>query len=364
MLDDAVLLQGRHTKRKWKTIVLLLLAAAFTLFAALAAAHPESATALWKNILSRFSREPGNAWVSADYTIQARPLLLGSSVFYMDRGWGTISAMDGTVRSRTPLEADCTVRAAAWAGCYCPGGNTLTIVGDDTFRTISIPGGIDAAAVSSGGRCAVLTCGSGYRTKTQVFDKAGNLIKEIGLTDRAMVYLDFVRYREILISCTVSTAGAWTLRFDGAETEEYPLDVGMVYDLKPCGDGAALWTNDGILYYGGAGEILGQMPCETLLDWDCDSFAAALSYDGGVYRLRTMDFFGRITESEPLPRIPRQLSVCGNTVCVLDSEQLLVYDKQCHLKTVTPLGASTVSVQADYGGAVLFGDGEFMRYIP
>lgn len=362
MLDDAAVLEGRHTKRKWKTGLALVLAALALLGAAWTAGHWSTVRDAWCAFLPRHDLQTKNVWVSGAYGREAQAFALGDLVIFA--GTEQISAveLDGTIRYRCDRAAGrpVSIHSRKEAAVYTPGGTELILLDSEGARTLSVPSGIDAAAVSDCGSVAVITSGSGYQTVTKQYNEYGDAIAEQGRTDSAMVMMTYIRRGDLLAACLIGMDGAWRLRIG---TEEFPLAADTVYDIKPCGDGVALWTNEGLLTYSAEGTLTGRLGfrAEELIAWDSDTFAAALVLRGRAYQICTLTEDGTTEESEPLPRPPRGLSVCGGSVCLLDSEELLLYDKTCRLTAASPHGASAMTVQAIDGGAMLFGDGEFMR---
>lgn len=368
MSDDAVLLQGRQTKRKWKNILILMAVSMFFMAGAWAATHSrtlwDSAKALWARIA------PGNAgqWVTTDFTTNARAFVVDHHIFFTEAGTLAALKFDGTVSYRevTGLEAPQVVFSQSTAALFTPGDNRLLRITDKGIQTWTIPSGVDAAAVSDRGDIAVITAGSGYDTVTEWYDTDGQLLHEIGLQHEAMALATFLHNGHTLAACTISDAGAWHLRlYEDAQFFDIPLDVSEVYDLKPCGDGLAVWSCEGLFIFSSTGELSAilEFAPEELLLWDSDSFAAAILLDAGAPTLVTMDNLGNIFRSAPLLRIPKSLSVSGGCLCVLDREALLIYDKQCLLQDSVPDGAFAFEIQAIPGGAAIFGDCEFMRYI-
>lgn len=64
MWDDAVLLQGRQTKRKWKEILILVFAAAFAVGAAWAMEHQEFLGDSWEAFWTRCNLKSDQVWNS------------------------------------------------------------------------------------------------------------------------------------------------------------------------------------------------------------------------------------------------------------------------------------------------------------
>lgn len=365
MWDDAVLLQGRQTKRKWKEILILVFAAAFAVGAAWAMEHQEFLGDSWEAFWTRCNLKSDQVWNSIGCSTEAEAFYLEDAIVYVEDGQICVADINGNVQFRwdTLMEEPQYAQSKSAAVFYEAGGKDMFLLGADGIVHVSSANELDAAAVSDCGTAAVVTSGSGYLTVTKCYDSSGRVTKEIGLTDAAMVMMTFLRETDTLVSCLVTNQGSWVLRLDKADdTIEIPIESDIIYDLKPCGKGVALWTSDGIALYSQAGERIATYECasDSVIDWDSDTFAAVLTRSGTVCQLITVAENGiKVGDAGQLAG-SGELSVCGNTVCVLDREELLFYDKSCELLGQSAYGASAQTVQAIHGGAVLFGDGEFM----
>ena len=369
MSDDAVLMQGRQTKRKFKKSLLLITIALLLLAAAWVAIHPQTLLDDLNTVLARFSSGNANRWITTDYGPDACSFLLENQAFFAEDGMLTAMRLDGSVTRRevTGLISPQTVVSEKAAALYDSGGKQLVVVTGQTVHTLDIPSGVDAATVSSRGETAVITAGSGYDAVTQWYDADGNILRTIGFQKEAVVLMTFFRDANTLAAVVLADGGVWNLRFyEEDHSVDIPLNVSEVYDLKPCGEGVALWCSNGLLVFSGTGNLASSLEFapEELLLWDSSSFAAAVLLEEGAPVLVTLDETGNTFRSEPLSRTPRGLSVSASRLCVLDREALLIYDKQCRLKDSAPEGALAAHVQAIPGGAAVFGDCEFMRYIP
>lgn len=368
MLDDAVQMQGRQTKRKLKKILILTWLALMLLAIAWAVMHPQALFGSWQELLARISPQKSGQWIQTDYAPETCSFLLGNQVFFAEAGSLAALCLDGTAadRQKTGLESPQAVISQQAAALFEPGESELLLINKEEIHTLEIPLGVDAAAVSDSGDLAVITAGSGFQTITQWYDAKGQLLRELRLVNEAMVLAAFLHGGDTLAACIITSEGEWLLRFySGDESTDISLGVAEVYDLRPCGEGVAVWSCNGLDLYSRQGEPTANCSFspEQLLLWDSDSFAAAVIMDNGSTKIVTLAQDGKQESSEPLPRPPRDLSVCASRLCVLDREALLFYDKQCVQTDFTSQGALTVAVQAIPGGAMLFGDGEFMRYL-
>lgn len=368
MSDDAVLMQGRQTKRKWKHSLALVFLALSLLGGAWTALHFQAVLEFGRTLWARILPYPSGAWISTDHGPEACAFLLGERVYFAEAGSLSALQLDGRVVAllETSLKAPQAVTAEKAAAVFDLGGNTLLRVSGQEVHTLDIPLGIDAVAVSDLGTLAVITAGSGYQTVTALYDADSNLIQEIGLSNEAMALMTFLKGSDTLATCVISADGTWHLRFyQGRECLDISLESAEIYDMKPCGQGTVLWTSQGFLCYSFQGELTAvyEFPPEQLLCWDSDSYTAAVLLEAGSPRVVTLTEDGTAACSAPLSRTPRSLSVYANRLCILDREALLVYDKHCLQKEQTALGALTLQIQAIPGGVLLFGDGQFMRYI-
>lgn len=361
MWDDAVLMQGRQTKRKWKYVFGLLLAALLCLGGAWLAAHPEMIEESIMSIRLRLRPQVPEEWVQ--YSGSGESVVAGDML--LCAGDGGISAFDfgGRQLYSLDMEPDA-LKITDCGGCaavYAPGGAELILAGADGGRYLEIPQGIDLAVPGDDGRVAVITSGSGYLTETKLFTPDGKRYKSIGLTDRAMAMMLFLQ-DGTLASCCVSTDGQWSLRLDTPEDcMEVPLSAALVYEMKRCGDGIALWTSEGLSFLDASGSETGGISLrdEAVLDWDCGDYAALLIRRFGTYHLMTVT--GDTVAECPVSGCPRELVVCGNRVCLLDREALWVYDNNAALSERRVCGARAGQIQAAADGLLLIGDGELLH---
>lgn len=368
MLDDAVLTQGRQTKKKWKTAILLTAAAGLLLGFSWLLSQPQSIESRFLDILARLRPQKNEAWIQTDYKPGTCAFALNDQLFFAESGCLTVMDSDGVVldRKTIPLNAPQAVTADNAAVLWAPGEDELLLLHDSELTAISVPLGIDAAAVSDTGTSAVITAKTGFETVIRQYDSAGQLLREQGFPKEAAVFLAFPDSSDTLAACVLTQSGAWRLDFiEETSSLEIPLEAAQVYGLKPCGDHVAVLSSSGLSIYNTQGAILSEISFlpEQLLLWDSGSFAAMVLLENGAPRLVTLSPSGRIFRSEPLSQIPQELSVCGGRLCVLDREALLFYDIHCRQTGCTPQGALADGVQAVPGGAVLFGDGEFTKYI-
>lgn len=362
MWDDAMQMQGRHTKRKWKHAVLLLLLAALTVAAAWVSVHPELPAAVKSALARSLDRSPQNRWVPGEETPETAFFLEGQ--IYTLKGqrlqsWD-LEGQAGDVWT-LPLEEPRLVQSQHWAAFYEPQGQDLYLLGRELTQ-LQVPGGIYGAAVSDLGETAVITQGSGCMTLTVRYDKTGRKVGEIPLTDQAMVLMTYLRRSSTLAGCCVTNQGDWVLRLDqGGNTIEIALDAALVYDMLPWSGGVVLWTDRGLAAYTGDGDCVQEVRLESreLLLLDSGEFCGAVVQRGTALRLLTVTEDG--VKETALTGQPRALSVCGSGLSLLDSEALVLYDRNGALLREEPQGVLATGVQAVDGGAILFGETGFFR---
>lgn len=369
MLDDAVLMQGRQTRKKWKTAVLLVTAASLLLGLSWLISQPQSIESRLQDMLARLSLQENGVWIQTDHKPGTCAFSMNNKLFFAASERLTVMASDGAVldRKTIPLNAPQAVAADHTAVLWEPGGNAFLLLHDSELTTVTVPLGIDAAAVSDTGTSAVVTAKTGFETVICQYNSKGQLLREQEFPVEAAVFLAFPKSSDTLAACVLTQSGIWRLIFlEGTSSLEISLQAAQVYGLKPCGDGIAVLTSSGLSVFSPQGELLTELSFspEQLLLWDSGSFTAMVLLEDGAPRLVTLSPSGRVFRSEPLSQIPQKLSVSGGRLCVLDREALLFYDNHCRQTGCTLQGALASDVQAVPGGAVLFGDGEFMRYIP
>ena len=365
MWDDAVQMQGRQTKRKWKWIGVLLAAALICMLGSWLAMHPNAIQERVAELRGQIQTDVETEWVqffSSGYS--GTVALVGDLVLSADAEGVAAYNMEGKQRYQTPMDWQEPVIAEAfgYTVAYDPGGTNLLLADADGTLEVGIPQGIDLAVPGPEGLCAVITGGSGYMTETRIFSTSGETLRQIGLTDQAMAMMTFLE-DGTLASCCVDRTGTWSLRLDREEDSlELPVSDSMVYEIQSCGEGFALWTNAGIRFYDSQGNCTGsyEIRDDAVLAWDCDDWAAALIRRFGTYRLLTLSPTGEAVEQELDSGLPETLLVCGKWACMLDSEALLVYDKNGTLVQRSVSGARAGGMLSAENGLLLMGDGEML----
>ncbi len=353
MWDDAVQLQGRHTKRKWNGVRMLLVLAVALGAMGYGGEHPECI----REFLRKWNTPPyEEVWVSLTQEGKTMAVVEGT-IFCAEAG--SLEQYNGKGQERqqwtTALTEPLMLSAEDAGAVYTPGESEIWLLGKDGAVRRELSAGIDLAAVGPAGTLAVVTAGSGYLTETVLYAADGEASRRLGLVDQAMVMMTIPR-RDVLVSCCVDGAGHWSLRQDTLETSRcLALEDQMVYDLRTCGDSVLLWTDWGFRMLDREGREIGayQIAPEAVAAWDADDMAALIVQRFGRYWLITMDGRGQITQSVWRGGLPKRLLVCGNRACTLDSGALLVYDNAGGLLKRTPEGATAWDILPAADGLLL-----------
>ncbi len=365
MLDDAVLTQGRQTKRKWKYVGMLLVAALLCIGGAWIMIHPEIMEETIADLRKKLLVKSSEAWIPLSWTGDVYDVT-GEMVIGAGDGCICVSDLEGRMLYRldVDIKSPQIVSNDQYAVIYEADGTELVLVEKTDYKILEVSGGVELAVPGSNGEVAIITDGSGFLTMTKLLMSTGEEVKRIGFTDQAMAMMVYLA-DGTLASCCVNLSGQWGLRFDTRENElEVPLFEEIIYEVKPCDDGVALWSSEGIRFYDTDGNQRGQyvMRDDMLLDWDCGDYAALVIRRFGKYRLLIVTPEGDIVAEHLLSELPRKLLVCGNRICMLDSEALLVYDNKGVLLERSNCGARAGDMMAAADGLLLFGDGEMLYH--
>jgi hypothetical protein len=361
MLDDASV-KGRQTNRKF--IVLLLLLALTAWMSAWGLSNLDSVSSGIQKFKNRiFGGTP--QWQAAACTPETKAVRLGNGVCMITDG--TISVMDDQGQVQYSLDTDAKTLGGG-AIAYTPLGKTLWLLETDHAETLNLSGGVDVAVTGTEGCIAVITAGSGYLTMTEIYDASGQLLGQIGLTDAAMAAAAFLSKDQLLAGLCVLKDGSWELRYygiDGRIKRSIALEDLTYRGIYACGNGVLVENEEKVQFFNEAGD---QSGCYA---WDSESLAAlACSQEGyavlalsrgSTYELRTIGTDGSLWGNAQLDGPIRGLSVCGNTVCILDFDGLEVYDRHCEPTKIFPEGASAATVVAEEHSCWLLGDGEVLH---
>ena len=360
---DSPVTTGRRTKRKWKTGAAVL-AVLLALSGAWLSAYWETIKPAAAGFLYGMTARRRDQWVDVP---EGMTSVSWSGRGVLMAGDGRLCLVDqaGGTRWQTALDLDepMICSCGEYAAVYQPGQDEIWIAGTDGSKRLEIPQGIDGAAIGPDGQLAVITAGSGYLTETNLFSPDGIETGRIGLTDSAMAMAVFLP-DGALVSCCVSTDGRWRLRIDRAGTcSETDLSPVVVYDLRRCGTGVALWTCDGIAFFDDTGRETGTFLFRDseLISWDCGDFAAVLLRGQKNNRLAAVTPEGEVVVFPSNARSPVEVAACGRRVCLLDRESLLVYDRAGVLLEADACGARAGHIRSAGQDLLLLGDGQ-MRF--
>jgi hypothetical protein len=363
MLDDAPV-QGRQTNRK--LIIVLLLLASVSLFGSWALANWGPVSSSLREVKNQIFRKTSK-WQSAACTPDTKAVTLGSGICFLTEGTATVLDAQGQVQYSMETDAE-RLCGSVSAAAYTPLGKTLNLLGDKKGETLAISGGIDTVILGRDSCVAVITAGSGYLTKTEIYDTSGQLLGEIGLSDAAMVAAAFLSEDQLLAGLCVLTDGSWELRYygrDGVLRNTAALKDLAYQDVLSCGEGVLVETEEAVFFMNEAGDQTGSFTWDVgsldALECSQEGYAVLILSEGCTYELYTVGMDGSLWGITQLSGPIRGLSVCGNTVCILDFEELEVYDRHCEPTKIFPEGARAATVAAEDGACWLLGDGELMH---
>ncbi len=358
MLDDAVS-YGRQTK--WKYVMLLISLAGFALGTLWGLEHRQEFLRLGKTLSTE------GLWHTSGCSAETSALALEERLFLADGA--TVTVLDEDLGPVYTLEAENGLRltGGSMALGYVPCGDRVYILDSMGQHSVRISGGVDAV-IPGESSFAVITSGSGLLTRTKIFDYGGDLTGSIDLKDSAMVRGCFVGDR--LAALCYGTDGSWRLDFYTASgTQEYslPLYAEICYDLITVGESIVLWTADELLFFDETGQCVGDflLGSGEILTWATGGrdYLALVLCSRGEYRLKSFSQDGQVLGEAVLPMEIRALEVTGTSICVLDFENLRVYDAFCDLQSVSGEGARAVTMTATDKALWLLGDGEIMQLI-
>lgn len=246
---------------------------------------------------------------------------------------------------------------------YKRGGQSLQIYSALGEADLVISGGVDGV-IPGENAFGVITQGSGQVTRTVLYDYTGMPLGRVDEKDAAMVRGAFLG--DALAGLCYGAGGRWSLKLWGPEgtlRAEKPLEAEICYDMLAVGNALVLHAQDEICFLDESMEtgehvLLGTM--EVLFWAGGDDFLAVVLRHQGEYYLKTFSPRGEILGETKLPMEIRDLEISGNSVCLIDFENLRVYDAFCNCYGVSPDGARAVCLVSAPGGLWLLGDTEAM----
>lgn len=356
MLDDAAVLHGRQTK--WKYVTILILLAAMAAGMEWHLAHGEEFMYVGDELCLE------GEWRVSGCSPETEAIALGEELYFADGA--TVTVLEVPQNAGYTLEAEQNVELVAGGGifAYTPGAKQLYMLGPQGSKTLNMPGRCDSVAAGESS-FAVITAGSGFLTRTDIFSMDGELTGRIGKKNSAMVRCAF--FGENLAALCYDTNGQWHLEAyscQGAPEWEILLETDICYDLVNVGRNLAVWTEDALLFFDKNGSSAGSqlLGSGEIVAWATGEkdYLALVICSRGAYTLKTFSGTGKLLGEAELPMEIRDLEVSGSNICLLDFESLRVYDAFCQLQSVSEDGARAVSIAADGKGLWMLGDGEMM----
>ena len=358
MWDDALIFRGRQTK--WKYALILVVLALLALGLAWTLEHGQSISLHgWKLDLNGVWRESGCDPQTRALALEDRLCLLDDNeITVLDRNLQTVYTLEG--EENMILSGEDRVIA------YAPSGRQIYLLEKQGWSSLRISGGVDAVASGNAG-LAVLTSGSGYLTRTVIFDETGGYTGRVDLKESAMVRFAFLGNH--LMALCYGTDGQWQLAqysLRGELLVSVTLETEICYDLISVGTGVAVLTSDALLFFDESGNpqnsfLIGN---GQIAHWATGEkgYLAIVLCSRGQYRLITFSESGEMLGEAELPMEIRDLEVSGSNLCVLDFQQLRIYDPFCRLRQSSREGARAESITAGEKILWLLGDGEMISY--
>ena len=356
MWDDALIFSGRQTK--WKCALSLILLAGLAIMAALILERGQNLRYYGTGLKTE------GTWQGFACTPDTKAIGQENRLFLLEDD--RISVLDQNLKTLYTVSADRDMMLISGEKtiAFSPMGKQLLLLDEQVQIIVPVSGGADAVAAGQHG-FAVITSGSGCITRTKVFDYDGAVTGEIDLKDSAMLRCAFSGY--LLAALCYDTEGLWSLEYytrQGEKMISVPLTAEICYDLISVGTGIAVYSSEGLLFFNGQGSFLEKhlLGTNQILHWAADEkgYLAVICRSRGQYRLKTLSETGELLGEAVLPMEIRDLEVSGSNVCVLDNEQLQVYDAFCRLLRTSQEGARAASITAGDKTLWLVGDGEIM----
>lgn len=356
MWDDALIFSGRQTK--WKCALSLILLAVLAIMAALLLERGQNLRFYGIGLKTE------GTWQGFACTPDTKAIAQENRLFLLEDD--RISVLDQNLKTLYTVSADRDMMLMSGEKmiAFSPMGKQVLLLDDQAQITVPVSGGVDAVAAGQHG-FAVITSGSGCITRSKILDYDGTVTGQIDLKESAMLRCAFSG--ELLAALCYDEEGVWSLEYytrQGEKMISVPLAAEFCYDLISVGTGIAVYSSDGLLFFNEQGSAQEEhlLGTNEILHWAADEkgYLAVVCRSRGQYRLKTLSETGELLGEAVLPMEIRDLEVSGSNVCVLDNEQLQVYDAFCRLLRTSQDGAGAASITA--GGNILWlvGDGEIM----
>lgn len=359
MLVDAT---GTGRRTNWKYVILLIFIAAAAIFGSWLLEHPVTLWVPWT------IHVPEGDWIEAPCTPWMEAEAVRGGVILSGDDRLTVLDGQGTAVCSEEFAGGTVTGAGKLALSYVPLDSLVYLWDGQRHVQISLHGCVDAAfAGESYG--AVITAGSGYLTKTVIFNSDGTVTGEVGLVRGAMTAVAFLPEDTGLVALSFSVDGKWYLSVYGLDGIEHSsTELPAVW----C---STVWTVEARIFVRTDQEILIYdsvlKPCGSV-SFGTGQFVAATAGDRGFFALIT-ESRGRyclsICSSDgtrlgqtELPMEPLDICISGRGIYVLDREALRIYDSACSSRYICDEGARAWGLKAGDGDLWLLGDGEILKF--
>ena len=327
---------------------------------AVALALSVAACAAWPRVLSRGFRQlesrlllpETDVWRNLPQTGEVHVSFQDVLLIAGSTGISCLRLDGRTVWQRdVPLEEPHAAAAGRSAVVWTRAG-TLLLADRAGCRETAVSSGIDWAVPREDGGALILTAGSGYLGELLTLDRNGAILERRGETDRVPLWSDG-RGND----CYGNLNGQWSLQTEEGEA----LFPAPILGMCPLKGGFGLWTGEQICLYDTAGtrQVRDPLGGARVTAWSGDEVLALALQREGRWILEILDFQGAIRRTE-LPGKPREIAVCGDFVCVLDSAGLRVYDYHGKMAEYLPEFAWADGMIRSDLGLILLMDGKFL----
>lgn len=299
------------------------------------------------------------------------------------QGGATLFAEDGSALCRVQgsFSNPAMKSADSFLLLYDIGGTRLVLLNSegDTLLDTTASGEIYDAELSPEGYISVLCEGTNCRASLTVYTKNGATPY---VRNSKNHYLNTCAVSPDGKYAAVSTLGQQDISFTGTvqllETDqeeiaaELSLGSQMIYELR-------FLTNKRLCAIGEQRIVFFETDGTVLCEYEEDdgvlvgySFGGdgflTLAYDlydtEGGSRLVTLDDTGEEIAAVRLSRSPTHISACGGYVCILNEQELLIYDRSLTLKNQTENAGYLAALVRSDGTALCVSSGEAVLYIP
>lgn len=299
------------------------------------------------------------------------------------QGGATLFAEDGSALCRVQgsFSNPAMKRAGSYLLLYDIGGTRLVLLNSEgnTLLDTTAAGEIYDAELSSEGYISVLCESTDARASLTVYTKSGATPY---IRTSKNHYLNTCAVSPDGKYAAVSTLGQQEISFTGTvqllQTDqeevaaELSLGAQMIYDLR-------FLTNKRLCAIGEQRIVFFETDGTVVSEYEeDDGVLSGYSFDGdgfltlvydlydteGGSRLVTLDDAGKEIAAVRLSRSPAHVSACGGYVCILNDQELLIYDRSLTLKNKTENAGYLAALVRSDGTAMCVSSGEAVLYIP